>query len=516
MILRIAALVCFANCLFANTYYISKHGNDAQDGTNLDRAWHTATRVNRIKLVSGDSILFEGGATFKGNIVLNPPDEASKISAIRIGSFGPGIATLFAGDRSGVLCTNISNLTVENLNIEGSGRVTNSGFGFLCDNTSLTANLNGLTLRLVQIRGFGKYGIQVTGKEHGFNHVRIEDCMVHDNLKGGIEVAGRLSWEASHYAHSDVMVRRCQAYDNSGDPLFGQSHSGSGIVLYQVNGGLIESCAAWNNGALCPARGGGPVGIWACAARGVTIQNCESFANKTRGMDGGGFDIDGGCEGCVLQNNYSHDNIGPGLMVYTYPYGNYTDRGNVVRFNVSVNDAVKSERYAGLWVRADGRKMTNVLIYNNTVITKGKYAAFVYGHDVQATLQNNLFITNPNGTPIAIEGGHSSIQLVNNALWRNGAPFRAIWNEKDYNDPTAWQAASGERNRNWYTDPKMNPIDSTTLNGLSNLARLRPGSAEILTNGFAITTADIPASSADILNNQFHGPMRPIGAIGLP
>jgi hypothetical protein len=36
-----------------------------------------------------------------------------------------------------------------------------------------------------------------------------------------------------------------------------------------------------------------------------------------------------------------------------------------------------------------------------------------------------------------------------------------------------------------------------------------------LTNGLAITITDIPASPSEILKNQFHGPMRPIGAIGL-
>jgi hypothetical protein len=51
-------------------------------------------------------------------------------------------------------------------------------------------------------------------------------------------------------------------------------------------------------------------------------------------------------------------------------------------------------------------------------------------------------------------------------------------------------------------------------NGLSKLALLRPGSLEILTNGFAIALAGVPASPADILKSQFQGALRPIGAIG--
>jgi len=59
---------------------------------------------------------------------------------------------------------------------------------------------------------------------------------------------------------------------------------------------------------------------------------------------------------------------GPGLMVYTYPYASYADRDNIVRFNISENDSRKSKHYAGLWLRTDGRAMTGVEIYNNTIL----------------------------------------------------------------------------------------------------------------------------------------------------
>ncbi len=72
----------------------------------------------------------------------------------------------------------------------------------------------------------------------------------------------------------------CEAHDNTGDPDYLKNHSGSGIVLYQVDGGLMEHCRAWNNGALCRSTGGGGVGLWTCASRRVVIQHCESFANR--------------------------------------------------------------------------------------------------------------------------------------------------------------------------------------------------------------------------------------------
>jgi len=59
-----------------------------------------------------------------------------------------------------------------------------------------------------------------------------------------MEVAGRLPWDSPNYAHADVRVRHCQAFDNTGDPDYQKNHSGSGIVLYQVDGGAIEHCVA--------------------------------------------------------------------------------------------------------------------------------------------------------------------------------------------------------------------------------------------------------------------------------
>jgi len=75
--------------------------------------------------------------------------------------------------------------------------------------------------------------------------------------------------------------------------------------------------------------------------------------------------IDGGSLDCVLQYKYTHDNDGPGLIVYTYPYASFTVRGSAVRFNISENDPRKSRNYAGLWLRADGREITGVEVYNS-------------------------------------------------------------------------------------------------------------------------------------------------------
>ena len=106
-------------------------------------------------------------------------------------------------------------------------------------------------------------------------------CAAHDNAYTGIYVTSVFDAHATRYAHSDVTVDHCFAYDNPGDPHFTRNHSGSGIFLEFVDGGVIDRCVAHDNGALCPCKAGGPIGIWAAACNNITIEHCESHHNRT-------------------------------------------------------------------------------------------------------------------------------------------------------------------------------------------------------------------------------------------
>ena len=441
-------LLCFGVLpLRATDYFVRSTGDDESKGNLTNVAWRTIERVNRARLRPGDRVLFEAATTFPGNLHFSAEDAGTTNAPVVIGSFGEGRATILAGRQTGITVENAGGFTIENLIIRGAGRTNNAGYGILCDNTRTNGQrLSHLRIANVETHGFGIFGILIAGTQAGFEHVIITNCVMRDNLRGGMEVAGRLPWESPKYAHADVLVTHCQAFDNTGDPTYLKNHSGSGIVLYQVDGGIMEYCTAWNNGALCRSGGGGGVGLWTCASRRVVIQNCESFTNKTSGADGGGFDIDGGCVECVLQYNYSHDNDGPGLMVYTYPYASHTDRGNVVRFNISENDSRKGRRYAGLWVRTDGKEMTGVEIYNNTIVM-GPWtdqAACVYARGVEARLRNNIFIATGSAVPLRVEQPQDRVRFENNLYWREGGPTQIVWGAKTYSSLQSWRDHSSQ------------------------------------------------------------------------
>lgn len=518
------------NSSFATEYFVGPDGHDDAQGTSTNAAWHTIDRVNHARFAPGDHVLFEGGASFPGNLSLSAQDAGTSNAPVVIGSFGEGRATILAGQATGITVENAGGIVLENLIVAGAGRTNNAGYGILCANTLTNGTrLDFLCISNVEARDFGVFGIFVTGTHAGFEHVRVTQCAMHDNLRGGMEVAGRLPWDATVYAHADVQVSHCQVFGNTGDPGYLKNHSGSGIVLYQVDGGVMEYCTAWNNGALCPSSGGG-VGLWACASRRVIIQHCESFGNKTSGGDGGGFDLDGGCVDCALQYNYSHDNDGPGLMVYTYPYASYADRGGVVRFNISENDARKGgRRYAGLWVRSDGKELTGLEIYNNTVVIGPwtEQAAFIDANKVEATLRNNIFIAAGQAVPLRVEEPHERVRFENNLYWRESGPTQIEWGSQVYSNLQTWRERTGQevsrgQPAGLFADPVLcghppgtQPYES---HGLATMRAFRPlPGSPALAGGWDLRKKfGWDAGTRDFLGllpvtNQF-----PLGAIGMP
>jgi Right handed beta helix region len=515
--------------LAATDYFVRNKGDDESPGNSASAAWRTIDRVNHARFQPGDRVLFEAATAFPGNLCFSAEDAGTSNAPVVISSFGEGRATILAGGRTGITIENAAGFVIENLIIRGAGRTNNAGYGIRCDNTLTNAQrLAYLRIANVEAFGFGIFGILITGNHAGYEHVCITNCVVRDNLRGGMEVAGRLAWDSPEYAHANVHVTHCQAFDNTGDPSYLKNHSGSGIVLYQVDGGIMEYCTAWNNGGLCHSSGGG-VGLWTCASRRVVIQHCESFANQTSGADGGGFDIDGGCEDCVLQYNYSHDNDGPGLMVYSYSYAAHSDRGNVVRFNISENDSRKGRRYAGLWVRTDGKEMTGLEIYNNTVVI-GPWtdqAARVYAPGVEAHLRNNIFIATVPALPLRVEPSGERVRFENNLYWCEGGPTQIAWGAQIYSslpewrDRTGQEMLSGERTGLFanpalsHHPPEVRPGERRELQALRAF-RPRPGSPALAAGLDLRAKFGLDTGAGDFLGLLPRTGRFPIGAIGIP
>ena len=480
----------------AAEYYVSANGNDAETGTASGRAWQTLDRAGKQAFQAGDRLLLHGGDTFASNLELHGTRTEAK--PITLTSYGKGRATIQAGNGTGVLIRNAGGWSVSNLIIVGAGRETNRGSGIVFRN-ELPGNKRLMDIRVtnVEASGFGRHGILVEGaasdkSQSGYGNVHLFRCTTHDNAYTGIYVTSVFDAHATRYAHSDVTVDHCFAYDNPGDPHFTTNHSGSGIFLEFVDGGLIDRCVAHGNGALCSCKAGGPIGIWAAACNNIVIQHCESHHNRTsdQSLDGGGFDLDGGVTNSILQYNYSHDNDGAGYLIYTYPDAPYTFRGNAVRYNISQNDGRK-HHYGAIMAGGDIRD-TN--IYNNTLYSSpvpnasapnassgATPCALILSGGRNTRCFNNILLTT-GGVPLVEKSKTADALLRGNAYWSSGARFQVMWNGIAYSSLNAFQIATrqetkpaknGDMGEGLETDPLLaQPGTAPTLDNADNLNKL--------------------------------------------
>lgn len=415
----------------AATYFVSPAGDDALTGTSPAAAWRTLERVNRHTFVAGDRVLFEGGATFSGSLTIKPlrPDRSDQPAAIS--SYGPGRATLAAGPGHGLQLINVAHLAISELILTGTWDATsqtgNTGAG-LAVFTDLPSSLklDGVTITGCEIAGFKAGGIVIDsrppdGSASGFRGLTISRCEIHHNGHVGISSTGpAVPPGSTDYAHAAIRIEHTTVHHNLGLRDFG-NHSGNGIVLGQVDGGVIDHCVAYENGALNNHVSAGPCGIWAWDSRNLVIQFNESHHNSSGPgtADGAGFDLDGGCTDCVLQHNYSHDNRGAGFLVYEFGAVRGPNRGNIVRYNLSENDSAGCDKYAGIYV---GDGVAENLIHHNTVYNRTRPPLLIAGgRDTLVT--DNLLIAGASEIPV-VDLADGTCRLLQNAYWAGGPPPR--------------------------------------------------------------------------------------------
>jgi Right handed beta helix region len=379
----------FSPIAIATTYYVQPAGDDSFSGTSPGQAWKTLSRVNLASLSAGARVLLAGGAIFSGSLRFGPDDRGTPKAPITIGSFGAGRAVLSAGKEPGISVYDTGGFVIRDLVVSGMGRTTNraDGIAFINDLPG-DAKLAFIRVQNVEVSGFGETGIAVRGARgrSGYRDVRIVDSIARDNGRAGIWVDGTVP-----YANTDVQIVGVQVFNNSGMPG-ARAHTGDGMILGSVDGGLIERSVAHGNGWLCDTQIGGPVGIWTVQSRRITIQHNLSYQNRTGGLrDGGGFGLDGGVTESVLQYNRSFENDGAGYGLYHYagalPWGS-----NRIRRNWSRDDGRKNG-YGAITAYSYNAPMGSVEIIDNEIIFTGddgpNKAIRFFTPLSQATVQGN-------------------------------------------------------------------------------------------------------------------------------
>ena len=433
------------------TFYVRPDGDDGDAGTSRSAAGRTIERVNRQDLGPGDKVAFEGGGTYDGELKLFAEDSGTDAEPVVVTSYGEGRATVSAGLGVGITSYNSEGITLEHLAVVGSGSDTNDSHGvqFYNDLPGDTV-LEAIRVDDVHISGFGHWGLLIGSDvgRSGYADVRIRDVDSSYNGEGGI-----LTWGAELATNSNVRIRRSTAAFNPGRPELTRN-SGNGIVLGNVDDGAIEDSVAHDNGGANTA-GEGPVGIWAYDSSRVVIQRNESYANRTGSTaDGGGFDLDQNVTDSVVQYNYAHDNDGPGYML-AHRYDTNGSRGNVVRFNVSQDDARKGSGGAfAVWGEVHDTDLYHNVVFASppasgaitavTVSNGGVPAAEVHG----LRYWNNVFIGDGGVRLLGVGSGQlaaaTGLRFEGNDWWGSGGSTRFTWAGTTHLSLAAWQAATGQ------------------------------------------------------------------------
>lgn len=376
------------------TYYISPLGNDNNTGTSSSEAWQTIEKVNQMMFQPGDQILFEGGKTFAGTLRLNSFDSGEAGNPVTVGSYGSGRASIYAGANSGFVASDCQYLNIYNLIFTGDGRKTgNEGNGIILSYCS------NIVIDSVEIRGFQHSGLSARNVGDNLQFTKI---YAHENGYAGIYLAGTYKT-----ALSGIYIGQSIAENNPGDPTVLNNHSGNGIFVYNASNILIEYCVASNNGWDMPRTGNGPGGIWVAEVDSAVIQHCISHNNKTSdgGLDGVGFDLDGGTTNSTIQYCLSYNNQGAGYAAFQYN-GATNWENNTIRYCISENDGnISSDGSINFWNGTnDPNTFKDLYFYNNVVYnTDGPALAFIDHLNNNFNFYNNIFVSKQNSTYNGIE-----------------------------------------------------------------------------------------------------------------
>jgi hypothetical protein len=460
-------LICLnATIVTATTYYVSSIGSDSNTGLSITEAWSTIDKVNSINVRPGDKILFEGGHTFIGNIYLDYNDANDSTNIVTISTYGTGRATINASNSYGLYAYNTQGISISNIIFNGAGADTNtaSGVSFYNDLAG-DIKLKNVTIKSIEVKNFGQTGISVGSwnKNSGYKNVLIYNVHVHDIKGNGIVIWGYSAQTLVGWAHKNITVRSANVHNVTG--YSSSTNEGSGIMMGQVDQGLIERCVAHDNGT-GNTHCGGPGGIWVWDSNKVTLQRCESYRNsKGTGCDGFGFDFDGGVTNSIMQYNYSHNNDGAGFFLGQYSYARPWSN-NVVRYNISENDA-RSNAGAISVFKGSNTTMSGLQIYNNTIyITPSALnttaAAFIikkWNTGINnVVVYDNIFQTTGGVSLITVPLGYSAY-FAGNLYWSSGSTFKIRYQDVSYYNLANWQTATGnEKLNNMPTGMTADPL----------------------------------------------------------
>ena len=522
------------------TYYLDSTAAVGGDGLSEGSAFDSLDDINQIEFAPGDRILIKAGSSFLGQ--LYPKGSGSAEAPVIIDMYGEGEKPLIDGngrysDAPSVhddgpfgeagsavyLCNQqyweINNLRVRNwsddnqdkersgIRVEAYGGGTyhhiyirnceisdirgyngqdsiwdvvpeNGGTTFYGART--THRTGGINIVSYTKRdtsgGLGTAGAILDDQPTIFDDVLIEDNTIENCHANGItthNVRGELDDKA--YRHTHVVIR--------GNEI--RNVQRAGIVPLYTSGALVEHNLV---DTFQQTYAGYGCGIWCDRADGMLFQYNE-VCNGRNTMDGMAFNLDDMTENGIIQYNYTHNNVGGGIMLHVRT--NSYNRNNIVRYNLSVNDTQGYAAHQAIVVCVGedaNTKIENAKVYNNTFINNNVVHPVYQGDEI--LFENNIFYLPNEG----MSARNDAYVIGANTTFRNNV--------------FAGSHSASEPSGNGNVSVSESPVAGTfygseSLDEALDMAKLRHGSAALGIGDDTLITQD--GVETDVYGNPAGG-----------
>ncbi len=393
------AIAGFCACpALGATYYVDAiGGSDTAAGTSPSTAWRTISKVNRVNLQPGDSILFKRDCQFRGMLI--PNGSGAEGRQIMLDAYGSGNKPVILRDTQekeagAIRLVDKSHYLIQNLEIQSP-----------CSHALVLRGCHHVTVRRCDFTNIaylppgemqGKHeawSVVVEAGSTDGSYNTIDHCTFRKCSMGMIVFAGdHISCLNSYF----YLI-------NGLSSIFAGHCVGKTVTNSRISGCVFDytdvTREGWN-----PVMFGG-------------AENCYQEYCETKNTPGGQvdhqvYDFDTECRNCYIQYNYSHDNYG-GLL-HSYWCGPPTKNSPCFfRYNISVNDHL-IVNHVGLCQNGPpttyGFQMYNNLFYNlgpnwGRGIAKDQLS--------DAIIRNNIFHMRPGVEVVSLPPGASNNCYVN-------------------------------------------------------------------------------------------------------
>jgi hypothetical protein len=401
----------------ATQYYIDNSNvgstcNDSGAGTSETAPWCDFTTFNSKTFNPGDTISLKSGDVWNQAVFLNGSGNSTS-GAITLNSYGSGAQPKieYGGSTAGTTVmsgTNISYWTINNLEIEDTSTVT-------FDPTLVTAPSIGVFLYYTGSSTYSHITLSnntIHGTSTGHNNVlayidayypsgRSTDVLDYFTLANntlydaGIALFHQYGcpnsgctehmtyWTGGGFGYEQIYGNTAYDSDLQGIVLEAPLNSSIYDNLVHDTGLYTGSGAAWS-----------PVALWSLGGYNTAFYNNEVYHSGDAGYaDAGGIDVDWDNSYVTVQNNYLHDNTGPGVEVLS------TDHTSVLYNRIYNNEQETADEPAQVALQDFAAQhtfgITDATIAHN-VIVLSIYASrglSTYGRS-GATWSGNTFTNN--------------------------------------------------------------------------------------------------------------------------